>query len=139
MTYGDGDGIQFSNLAGAFDVTAHEITHGITQSTAALEYEGQSGALNESYSDVMAAMADNANWTIGEDVYTPSISGDALRDLSNPHQGGSSLNDAGWQPATMGEFLYMPYTDDQDYGGVHINSGIPNHAAYLVANQIGRH
>ncbi len=138
MTYGDGDSIQFSNLAGAFDVTAHEITHGITQSTAALEYEGQSGALNESYSDVMAAMADNANWTIGEDVYTPSISGDALRDLSNPHQGGSSPSDAGWQPATMGEFLYLPHTEDQDYGGVHINSGIPNHAAYLVANQIGR-
>ncbi len=138
MTYGDGDGVQFSNLAGAFDVTAHEITHGITESTAGLEYHGQSGALNESYSDVMAAMADNANWTIGEDVYTPSINGDALRDLSDPHQGGSSLNDAGWQPASMSEFLYMPYTDDQDNGGVHINSGIPNKAAYLVANQIGR-
>ncbi len=138
MTYGDGDGSLFSNLAGAFDVTAHEITHGITQSTAGLEYQGQSGALNESYSDVMAAMADNANWKIGEDIYTPSINGDALRDLSDPHQGGSSLNDAGWQPADMNEFLYLPYTDDQDNGGVHINSGIPNKAAYLVANQIGR-
>ncbi len=138
MTYGDGDGVQFSNLAGAFDVTAHEITHGVTESTAGLEYLGQSGALNESYSDVMAVMADDANWQIGEDVYTPAINGDALRDLSDPHQGGSSLSDAGWQPADMSEFLYLPYTDDQDNGGVHINSGIPNKAAYLVANQIGR-
>ena len=138
MTYGDGDSVQFSNLAGAYDVIAHELTHGITQSTAGLEYQGQSGALNESYSDVMAVMADDANWQIGEDIYTPAINGDALRDLSDPHQGGSSLNDAGWQPADMSEFLYLPYTDDQDNGGVHINSGIPNKAAYLVANQIGR-
>ena len=73
MSYGDGDGNTFSNLAGAYDVIVHEITHGITQSTAGLEYQGQSGALNESYSDIMAAMADNDDWQIGEDIYTPSM------------------------------------------------------------------
>ena len=138
MTYGDGDGYTFSNLAGAFDVTTHEITHGITQSTANLEYIGQSGALNESYSDVMASMADSDDWQIGEDVYTPSINGDALRDMSNPHQGGSAYGDLGWQPAQISEYLYWPYTAEWDWGGVHVNSGIPNKAAYLVANQIGR-
>lgn len=138
MTYGDGDGVTFSNLAGSFDVIAHEITHGVTEATAALEYRGQSGALNESYSDVLACMADSVNWTIGEDVYTPSIAGDALRDLSNPHQGGSGLADPGWQPAAMSEYFYASYTEDHDLGGVHINSGIPNHAAYLVATSIGR-
>ena len=139
MSYGDGDGIEFSNLAGAFDVTAHEITHGVTQSTANLEYRGQSGALNESYSDVMACMADTANWTIAEDVYTPLTPGDALRDLSNPNQGGSGLADPGWQPATMSEYVQLyPYTSLSDNGGVHINSGIPNHAAYYVATAIGR-
>jgi len=130
MIFGDGDGVQFSNLAGAYDVVVHEITHGVTSSTANLEYQGQSGALNESYSDVFAAMADNDDWQIGEDIYTPSISGDALRDMSDPHQGG--------QPADMNEYLYLPYTEDNDNGGVHINSGIPNKACYLVANQIGR-
>ncbi len=138
MTYGDGDGEQFSNFAGGFDVIVHEITHGVTSSTADLEYIGQSGALNESYSDVFAAMADDDDWLIGEDIYTPSISGDALRSMSDPNQGGSSLSDPGWQPAHMNEFLYIPYTDDWDLGGVHINSGIPNKACYLVANQIGR-
>jgi len=138
MSYGDGDGNMFSNLAGAYDVIVHEITHGITQSTAGLEYQGQSGALNESYSDIMAAMADNNDWQIGEDVYTPSINGDALRDMSDPHQGGSTYGDPGWQPAEMNEYLYWPYTEEWDWGGVHVNSGIPNKAAYLVANQIGR-
>lgn len=130
MTYGDGDDSVFSGFAGAYDVIVHEITHGVTSSTADLEYQGQSGALNESYSDVMAAMADDANWLIGEDIYTPSINGDALRDMSDPHNGN--------QPAHMSEFFYWPYTDDWDWGGVHTNSGIPNKAAYLVASEIGR-
>lgn len=137
MTYGDGDGVVFASLAGAFDVIVHEITHGVTQATAALEYRGQSGALNESYSDVIACMADSGNWQIGEDVYTPSVGGDALRDLSDPHQGGSGPADRGWQPATMNEYLYTPYTSDYDNGEVHTNSGIPNHAAYYVASSIG--
>ncbi|MGB2867952.1 MAG: M4 family metallopeptidase [Bacteroidota bacterium] len=137
MTYGDGDGVQFTNLAGSFDVIVHEITHGVTEATANLEYRGQSGALNESYSDVMACMADSGNWRIGEDIYTPSIAGDALRDMSNPHQGGANLNSPGWQPALMSEYLYWPYTNEYDQGGVHTNSGIPNYAAYLVSNTIG--
>ncbi len=137
MSYGDGDGVEFANLAGGFDVIVHEITHGVTESTANLEYRGQSGALNESYSDVMACMADSTNWTIGEDVYTPGTPGDALRSLSDPHQGATGIADPRWQPAVMGEYLYMPYTNDNDHGGVHTNSGVPNHAAYYVGTSIG--
>jgi bacillolysin len=121
MAYGDGDGTSFGPLAQDLDVVAHELTHAVTENTANLVYEGQSGALNESYSDVMAAMVDTDNWTIGEDSWTPGTPGDALRDLADPTAGG--------QPALMSEYLHTVY----DSGGVHTNSGIPNHAAYLLA------
>lgn len=139
LTYGDGDNQTFSSLAGAFDVITHEFTHGVTSHTADLIYENQSGALNESISDVFASIADSANWLIGEDVYTPSIAGDALRNMQDPHNG-AAYGDlgGGWQPATMDEFVNLPNDDDNDNGGVHINSGIPNKAFYNVASSIGR-
>jgi bacillolysin len=121
MAYGDGDGTYFGPLAQDLDVVAHELTHAVTENTANLVYEGQSGALNESYSDVMAAMVDTGDWTIGEDSWTPGAPGDALRDLADPGAGG--------QPAVMADYVHTVY----DNGGVHINSGIPNHAAYLLA------
>lgn len=126
MVYGDGDGRVFSPLAAGLDVVAHELTHGVTQYTADLVYSYQSGALNESYSDVFAAMVDRDDWLIGEDVYTPGTSGDALRSLSDPTLYG--------QPAHMSNYVYT----DNDNGGVHINSGIPNKAAYNVATSIGK-
>lgn len=136
MVYGDG-GSSFLPLARGLDVAVHEMTHGVTQNTADLEYKFQSGALNESFSDVFAAIVDNDDWRIGEDVARPSaFPSGALRDLQNPHNGGTSLNHNGWQPATMAEFVQLNV--DQDNGGVHINSGIPNHAAYRVMNAIGR-
>ncbi|MGA9118325.1 MAG: M4 family metallopeptidase [Bacteroidota bacterium] len=134
MCYGDGN-TSFKPLAGGFDVAAHEMTHGVTQHTANLVYQDQSGALNESMSDVFAAVVDSANWTIGEQVikdFTSFPSG-SLRDLSNPHNGGSE-GTAAWQPATMAEFV----STTQDNGGVHVNSGIPNNAFYRVATAIGR-
>ncbi len=128
MVYGNGL-TDFTPLAGALDVAAHEITHGVTESTARLEYNGQSGAINESMSDVFGVLVDRTNWTIGEKVAKKSAypSG-ALRDMSNPNQGGTK--DPGYQPKTMSQYI----NTSQDDGGVHINSGIPNYAFFLFAS-----
>lgn len=130
MIYGDGDGRVFAPLSGALDVVAHELTHAVTQYSADLRYVNQSGALNESFSDVFGYFVDPANWDLGEAVYTPRVSGDALRSLSNPEKYG--------QPAHMRDYQYLPATEEGDNGGVHINSGIPNKAAYLTINEIGK-
>lgn len=126
MIYNDGDGRTFTGLSGAKDIVAHEITHGITQSSANLEYYAQSGALNESFSDVFGYFIDNDDWLMGEDVYTPKIAGDALRSMSNP----TDYN----QPDHMKNYV----NTKGDNAGVHINSGIPNKAAYNTINRIGQ-
>ncbi|HDR7449561.1 TPA: peptidase M4 family protein, partial [Bacillus toyonensis] len=130
MVYGDGDGVQFAPLSGSLDVVAHELTHAVTDKSAELEYLNQSGALNESFSDVFGYFVDPANWDLGEAVTTPKVAGDALRSLSNPEKYG--------QPAHMNDYQYLPPTEEGDNGGVHINSGIPNKAAYLTINAIGK-
>jgi Zn-dependent metalloprotease len=136
MIYGDGNQA-FKPLAGALDVSGHEMTHGVIQHTVALEYKFQSGALNESLADVFGSMVDKEDWLLGEDVTKTSyIATGALRNMLDPHNGGSSLNDNGWQPAHMNEFLNL--TINQDNGGVHINSGIPNRACALIGNAIGK-
>ncbi|MGH2675219.1 MAG: M4 family metallopeptidase, partial [Actinomycetota bacterium] len=127
MVYGDGDGVFFSPLGSDIDVVAHELTHAVTENEANLTYFGQSGALNESYSDVFAAMVDTDNWLIGEDSFTPGTPGDALRDMADPSAS------FGGQPGHMSEFVETI----NDSGGVHINSGIPNHAAYLTSEDPG--
>ncbi|MBO1199012.1 peptidase M4 family protein [Staphylococcus simiae] len=126
MIYGDGDGKEFTGLAGANDVVAHEITHGVTQETAGLVYKDQSGALNESFSDVFGYFVDDEDFLMGEDVYTPDKKGDALRSMSDPEQYG--------QPANMRDYVHT----ESDNGGVHTNSGIPNKAAYNVIKSIGK-
>ncbi|HFQ2433661.1 TPA: zinc metalloproteinase aureolysin [Staphylococcus aureus] len=126
MIYGDGDGRTFTSLSGANDVVAHELTHGVTQETANLEYKDQSGALNESFSDVFGYFVDDEDFLMGEDVYTPGKEGDALRSMSNPEQFG--------QPAHMKDYVFT----EKDNGGVHTNSGIPNKAAYNVIQAIGK-
>ena len=138
MFYGNG-GNAFEPLARALDVAGHEISHGVVQTTANLKYENQSGAMNESFADIFGAMIDRNDWKIGEDVVKLSVfpSG-ALRDLANPNNGGSSLNDAGWQPKHMNEFQNLPNTPQGDNGGVHINSGITNHAFFKIATSIGK-
>ncbi|MGH1433949.1 MAG: M4 family metallopeptidase [Lewinella sp.] len=135
MFYGNGNTAFTSPLAKALDVAGHEISHGVVQNTANLEYEGESGALNESFADIFGAMIDRDDWQMGEEVVNPSIyPTGALRDLSNPNNGGNSLSDPGWQPAHTNQ----QYTGSQDNGGVHINSGIPNRAFFLLASDIGR-
>ena len=134
MFYGNGN-TSFKPLAGSLDVAGHEMTHGVVQNTAGLEYKGQSGAINESMADIFGSMMDRDDWKIGEDIIKSSayING-ALRDMSNPHQGRSQLGQAGYQPLNMDEY----YTGSQDNYGVHINSGIVNHAFYKFATAIGK-
>ena len=122
MVYGDGDGEILGPLSLALDVVAHELTHAVTERESNLVYRDQPGALNESISDIFAALVDDEDWQIGEDVWTPNEPGDALRDMFDPTKGN--------QPAHMDEFV----DTDQDNGGVHINSGIPNKAAQLMAD-----
>ncbi|MEZ5032765.1 MAG: M4 family metallopeptidase [Saprospiraceae bacterium] len=133
MFYGNGDQA-FLPLARSLDVAGHEMTHGVIQATANLVYEKESGALNESFADIFATMIDRDDWKIGEEVVKASVfpSG-ALRDLQDPHNGGSGLGSPGWQPKNTSE----QYNGSQDNGGVHINSGIPNHAFYLFASNAG--
>jgi Zn-dependent metalloprotease len=142
MVYGDGGRI-FKPLAYGLDVIGHELTHGVTDNTAQLVYEGQSGALNESYSDVFGALIDRANWTIGEQVVkSPPFPAPFMRSLEDPNMNGlydprDPLAGVG-QPASVSEYADLPLSRRSDNGGVHINSGIPNHAAFLVAQAIGR-
>ncbi|WP_080054112.1 M4 family metallopeptidase [Spirosoma aerolatum] len=133
MAYGNGKLLK--PLAGGLDVAGHEMTHGVIQNTANLQYKSQSGAINESMADVFGAMIDRANWTIGEQIATPALlpSG-ALRDLSNPNQGGKTRDPNGYQPATMSQYE----NTSEDNGGVHTNSGIPNFAFYKFATAIGK-
>lgn len=141
MIYGDGGRI-FRPLPYGLDVVGHEFTHGVINATADLIYEGQSGALNESYADVFGALIDRGNWSIGEEVVkSPPYPAPKLRSLEDPTLGGlynprNPLAGVG-QPRTMREYANLPISRRADNGGVHINSGIPNHAAYLIAQAIG--
>jgi bacillolysin len=134
MFYGNGS-TDFDPLAGSMDVAGHEMTHGVVENTAKLEYNGESGAINESMADIFGSMMDPEDWTIGEDIVKAgAFPSGALRSLENPHNGGASLGDPGFQPSHMNE----KYTGSQDNGGVHINSGIPNHAFFKYAEAITR-
>ncbi|WP_149241882.1 M4 family metallopeptidase [Dyadobacter sp. 32] len=132
MGYGNGRN-SFKPLAGGLDVAGHEMTHGVIQNTANLEYQGQSGAINESMADVFGVLIDRDDWTLGEDVVkTSAFPSGALRSMSNPNQGGQGQR--GYQPKTMAQFVKT----NEDNGGVHINSGIPNFAFYQIASKISR-
>lgn len=127
MIYGDGDGVNFIEFSGSLDVVAHELTHAVTDRTAELIYQNESGAINESMSDVFGTLVEfyfnnDPDWDMGEDIYTPGIQGDALRSMSDPTIQGDP------------DHYSVRYTGTGDYGGVHINSGIINKAAYLLAN-----
>lgn len=134
MLYGNGSQT-FLPLAKALDVGGHEMTHGIIQNTANLIYQNEPGAINESMADIGGAMVDRANWQLGEDIIPPNSPGfptGAMRDMENPHNGGSSFNDESYQPANVSEM----YNGNSDNGGVHLNSGIINHAYYLLATSV---
>lgn len=143
MVFGDGDGEIFLDFTIPIDVIGHELTHGVTQYTANLTYFGQPGALNESMSDVFGSLikqhtlgqtAAEADWLIGAGLLAPRVTGSALRSMKAP---GTAYDDdvlgKDPQPATMDDFVRT----GRDNGGVHINSGIPNHAFYLAATTLG--
>lgn len=143
MVYGSGDGYVFQRFTAAVDVCGHELSHGVTQFTCGLEYQGQSGALNEHFSDVMGVLVgqfknqqtvDQADWLIGKGLFTRNVNGVALRSMKEP---GTAYNDPNLgrdpQPGHMQNY----YQGQEDNGGVHINSGIPNKAFYLAATAIG--
>ena len=138
MVYGDGDGKLFLGFTGAIDVVAHEMTHGVTQFSipGGLDYQDQSGALNESISDVFGSITKqwslkqtvaNADWLIGAGIMAPGA-GKALRSMKSPGNRAETW-EGDDQPATMDKYV--------EGGDVHTNSGIPNHAFYLAAMALG--
>ncbi|MGZ3459272.1 MAG: M4 family metallopeptidase, partial [Archangium sp.] len=133
MEYGDGDGVQWGNFVNSLDVTAHEITHGVTQATSNLTYSGESGALNESMSDIMGNVCEwyqngqvvsSNTWKLAEDIYTPGTANDAFRYMNDPQLDGQSY-----------DYYDQNFSAAHD---VHYNSGIPNLAFYLLS-QGGTH
>lgn len=143
MVFGDGDGEVFTGFTQSLSVIAHELTHGVIEKSGGLDYARQSGALNESLADVFGALTEqhtaghtaaDASWLIGEGIFTDAVQGTALRSLKAP---GTAYDDdvlgRDPQPAHMRDFVIT----EADNGGVHINSGIPNKAFYLVATALG--
>ncbi len=143
LVFGDGDGKIFDRFTKPIDVLGHELTHALTERTAGLTYQGQSGALNESLSDVFGACtkqrelrqdAAGADWLVGEGIFLPGVRGTALRSMKAP---GTAYDDPdlGKDPQVGSMDDYVQTTEDN--GGVHLNSGIPNRAFYLAATAIG--
>jgi len=149
MVYGDGDEDLpederlFNRFTIAIDIIGHELTHGVVQYSAALVYENQPGALNESFADVFGSLvkqralnqtAAEADWLIGGGLFTANVNGQGIRSMAAP---GTAYDDpvlgVDPQPAHMDQYKDVDY----DNGGVHINSGIPNHAFYVTAREIG--
>ncbi|PJJ58426.1 thermolysin metallopeptidase-like protein [Mumia flava] len=143
LVFGDGDGQVFGRFTDPPDVLFHEFTHGVTQFSADLVYRDQPGALNESMSDVFAAVttqralgqdAADADWLIGRGLFLPGIQAEALRSMRAP---GTAYDDpllgSDPQVASMDDYIET----DEDNGGVHLNSGIPNHAFYRAATALG--
>jgi Zn-dependent metalloprotease len=143
IVYGDGDGRVFTRFTASLDVIAHELTHGLTQYATALGYSGQTGALNEHLSDAFGIMVkqftqqqtvDDSDWLIGAELLGPDVAGVAVRSMSAP---GTAYDDQllGRDPQPWHMNGYVETA--RDNGGVHINSGILNHAFYLAAKEIG--
>ena len=149
MVYGDGDEDLpeserlFNRFTIAIDVIGHELTHGVTQFEAKLQYFQQPGALNESLSDVFGSLvkqyqlqqlASEADWIIGAGLFTSNVNGVGIRSMKAP---GTAYDDPVLgkdpQPAHMKDYV----NTINDNGGVHINSGIPNHAFYITALELG--
>ena len=143
LVFGDGDGRVFERFTKPVDVVGHEFAHAVTEHSAGLVYRDQPGALNESVSDVFAAcmkqrllgqQAADGDWLIGAGLFRPGVRARALRDMAAP---GTAYDDSALgrdpQVGHMDDFVVT----DEDNGGVHLNSGIPNRAFHLAATAIG--
>ncbi len=113
-------------MSKSLDIVGHEFSHGVTHKESNLKYENESGALNESFSDIMGVAIKGKNFKLGEDSWKPNTEEAGIRDMQDPSKRG--------QPAHMKDYRSMAIRYDN--GGVHVNSGIINHAAYLIANGI---
>lgn len=144
MAYGDGDGEVFKRFTGSLEVIGHELSHGVQSFTSNLNYQGQSGALNEHFADVFGILvrqwkqgtsAEASSWVIGAELLEPAPTRRGIRDMEHP--GTAYVDDPELgddpQPASMKQL----YVGAKDSGGVHINSGIPNRAFVLTAKALG--
>ena len=143
MAYGDGDGVIFIRFTKSIDVVGHELTHGVVSNTCNLDYKNESGALNEHFADVFGSLvkqwkkgqtAAKADWLIGPDIMGPGTQATALRTFK---EGKAYENDPNLGTDPQPKHLKDKYNGSADSGGVHINSGIPNHAFFLVATTLG--
>lgn len=130
IIFGDGDKKNYKPFSGAKDIVAHELTHAVIQYSAKLDYQGQSGALNESFADIFGYFIAPNNWLIGEDVCVRGVKDEMVRSIKEP--------DKYNQAAHMDEYASLSITEDDDWGGIHYNSGIPNKAAYNTIVKIGK-
>jgi Zn-dependent metalloprotease len=143
MVFGDGDGEIFRGFTNSLSVIGHELAHGVTERTAKLRYQGQSGALNEHISDVFGALveqyatgqdAESATWLIGEGVFTDLVEGRAIRSMIEP---GTAYDDDVLGRDPQPDHFDRYIETDEDNGGVHLNSGIPNRAFALASVELG--
>ncbi len=144
MVYGDGGGVIFTRFTKSVDVVAHELTHGVVQYTCGLEYYAEPGALNEHFADVFGTLvrqyrrgqtAKSADWLIGKEIMVPAPTRTALRSMKAPGTAYQNDPDLGDDPQPS--HYRDRYRGTADNAGVHINSGIPNHAFYLAATAVG--
>lgn len=142
MTFGDGDGRVFTSFVNSIDVTAHELAHGVVQTTSGLVYLKQPGALNEHFADVFGSVikqhlngetARTSNWLIGDTIMGPTLQGQAIRSMKAP---GTAYNNPLMGKDPQPDHMKNYYSGSGDNYGVHINSGIPNKLFYLVSMAI---
>lgn len=143
MAYGDGDGNIFIRFTRSLDVVGHELTHGVVTHTSNLEYRNEPGALNEHFADVFGILVKQwrrkqtvkqSDWMIGAEIMGPGVTAKCLRIFTADK---AYENDPVLGTDPQPKHMRDKYTGTGDYGGVHINSGIPNHAFYLAAMVIG--
>jgi Zn-dependent metalloprotease len=145
LVYGQGDGELFGRFTASLSVLGHEFVHGVVQNTCNLVYQGQPGALNESFADIFGLMVDHYvtktpatpdrnSWVIGRGLLLPGVKGSGIRNMLEP---GTAYDDPVLgrdpQPADMDHYIQTT----QDNGGTHLNSSIPNRAFAIAACKIG--
>jgi Zn-dependent metalloprotease len=143
MAYGDGDNRIFVRFSKSLEVVGHELSHGVVQHTSNLEYQGEPGALNEHFADVMGALVTqwhkgenvrDADWLVGNEIMGPEVKAKAIRTFTEEK---AFENDPILGTDPQPKHMRDIYTGDEDNGGVHINSGIPNHAFHIAALDLG--